>query len=816
MLPLLWPLVAAIAGILISPFLEPHAVWLCLPLAVLLAFATKKCGGFLSIILLGAGLRALEPAVPPDPGEDAVRLVGTLEKAPEWRGPGVYLDVRLQNLDARPYYGRARLSEFLDDPELRKLFDDLHLGSGDRLEILVKLHRPAVYRDPGVFDVRRHFERQQIYWTGTIRNPRLITVLHRGWHGPDQIRKWISRRLEEPFARDPEAQGLMMGMVLGRKYGLSAHVARQFQAGGLYHLVVVSGFNLAVIAGIGFWLARLLPCRRRTRLILVLLMALGYAILVEGQVPVTRAMLMVVFVILGKVLDRGYAVGNSIVGAALIILLIDPTSLEDPSFQMTFAAVIAVIGIGMPAVKWSLGWLREALAHFDDVQRDGQLTRKAADWRVSKRLWCELYGMPAWVVRLPWQAGLALAEIAIVSACVEVVLMIFMIESFHRMSPISPLLNVPAGLVAAAVTPLGLATIVLPHVLARPFALAAAGLLHALLTILDVSLRLPGATMRVPSTPAGVWAVYGVCVAAMVWAIRTRRIRVLVVSGAAVLVLQSTVALADFSEAPPKDVTLTFIDVGQGDSILAEFPDGKRMLIDGGGVTAGRFLNLQDESGFSIGESVVSPFLWSKRIRKLDAVVLTHAHHDHMNGLLDVIENFDIGELWLGRNPMGPQYRELLRRAMSRQIPLRFVSGNSAPDANFFPGITVLHPPANWKPRRNDENNDSVVLLLNTGEATALLTGDIERAIPAPPEVDVYKIPHHGSKGVKLKVRARIRVISVGANNPFGHPHPSALPALRTDRLGAITVTLTDPPVVASALTTPRHWYKLSHLLESH
>jgi predicted membrane metal-binding protein len=209
-------------------------------------------------------------------------VVGRLVKAPEWRGLGAYLDLELQTVDSRTYRGRARLTEFLDDPELRAMFDALQLGTGDRLEILVKLNRPAVYRDPGVFDTRRYLERQQTYWTGTIRSPRLILVLDRGWHGPDRIKNWISRRLETAFAGDPDVTGLILGMVLGRKYGLSATIERQFQAGGLYHLVVVSGFNLAVIAGLAFAVVRHLhaknahDCHGFDS-------SIGYAAVVEGQ-----------------------------------------------------------------------------------------------------------------------------------------------------------------------------------------------------------------------------------------------------------------------------------------------------------------------------------------------------------------------------------------------------------------------------------------------------------------------------------------------------------------------------------------------------
>jgi competence protein ComEC len=209
------------------------------------------------------------------------------------------------------------------------------------------------------------------------------------------------------------------------------------------------------------------------------------------------------------------------------------------------------------------------------------------------------------------------------------------------------------------------------------------------------------------------------------------------------------------------------------------------MLIDGGGVAAGRFLGLRDESTFSIGEDVVSAYLFSRRIRRVDTVVLTHAHNDHLDGLFDVIANFRIGEVWLGKNPGIPPYRALLAKLHERNIPIRWVSSGQT-----IGQFTVLHPPANYSVRKTAQNNDSVVLLLDTGRQTALFTGDLEIAIPTPPFVNLLKVPHHGSGGAKLKVKSDIRVISVGANNPFGHPAKSALPALRTDQMGAIQVTL--------------------------
>src|SRR5256885_1481306 len=136
-------------------------------------------------MLLGAGVASLTPEPPPDTADTtAGRVLGRLTRAPEWHGLGTYLDLQLQNIDGQEASGRARLTEFLDDPEQRQLFDALQLGSGDELEIVVKLHRPAVYRDPGGLDYRRHFGRQGTYSPGNTPDPPLIPALHAGWPGP--------------------------------------------------------------------------------------------------------------------------------------------------------------------------------------------------------------------------------------------------------------------------------------------------------------------------------------------------------------------------------------------------------------------------------------------------------------------------------------------------------------------------------------------------------------------------------------------------------------------------------------------------------
>ena len=786
MVPLLFPLVALISGILAGPHLSPNPVWMSLPLSILLGIARRPLF-LLPVFLLGAGLRSAVPTVPPDPGTDAVRLLGTVTRAPEWRGLGVYLDVQVLRIDEKPYRGRARLTEFLDNPEQLQLFNTLDLGSGDQLEIVVALRRPSTYRDPGVFDFRQHLEREGIYWTGTIRNPRLITVLSRGWHGPDRIHRWIEGRISRYFD-DDNIRGLVMGMVLGRTAGLSAETERQFQAGGVFHLVVVSGFNIAVIAAAAMWIGGFIARRRGSRLVLTLIAVAAYSILVGWQMPVVRAAIMACVFIVGRALDRGHSPLNAAALSAFVLLLIEPLAIADQSFQMTFAAVVAVLGIGMPAIEWLFERWNLRLRQFDNIDRDGVLDAEIADWRVSRRMWCELHGVPRVFVTAPIRGIQLLCEALLATIGVEAVFIFFMVESFHRMAPISPLLNVPAGLIAAIITPLGLLLIVLPRLVATPVAWGIRLLTRILLWTLRTGLAIPHTSFRVPSVPAAMWVLYAAVVVLVVVSIY-RRLKVPCIAGAILASgILTVMALADFSPRPPQDVVITFLDVGQGDSILLEFPDGRRMLIDGGGVAAGRFLGLRDESTFSIGEDVVSAFLFSRRIRRLDTIVLTHAHNDHLDGLFDVVANFQIGEAWLGMNPMIPPYQAFLEALQERRIAIRWVSAGDR-----IGNFTVLHPPADYKVRKTAQNNDSVVLLLDTGRQTALFTGDLEIAIKAPEFVNVLKVPHHGSGGTKLKVRSAVRVISVGANNPFGHPARSSLPALRTDQMGAIQVTLSGP-----------------------
>jgi len=249
-------------------------------------------------------------------------------------------------------------------------------------------------------------------------------------------------------------------------------------------------------------------------------------------------------------------------------------------------------------------------------------------------------------------------------------------------------------------------------------------------------------------------------------------------------------ALATVAPRPvqhPRDALLVeAIDVGQGDSLLLITPDGKTLLVDGGGFGGGP---RQAPQEFDIGEEVVSPALWARGIRRLDVVALSHAHSDHMGGLPAVLRNFRPADLWIGNNPLFPAYEALLREAADLHVRTRSLRAGDALRLGAAQ-VTVFAPLPSYQPGPTPENNDSMVLRVAYGQTSVLLEGDaeapIEQAMLAEPGLasTLLKVGHHGSvTSTRPEFLARVApqwaVISCGLHNRFGHPRPEVLAELQ-------------------------------------
>jgi competence protein ComEC len=410
------------------------------------------------------------------------------------------------------------------------------------------------------------------------------------------------------------------------------------------------------------------------------------------------------------------------------------------------------------------------------------------------RLLAETLHAPIWTLVWPARFLLLVYEIVLTSAVVQLGLALPMVVYFHRLGFSGLSANAFVVPLMSVVVPVGFLAVFTGW---HPVANLAGVLLWLSQKVVWFHANIEP-NWRVPTPP--VWL--GVALALALIAAGIWRSRWAIVAVAVLLALLLWHPFAP--QIHPGELELTAIDVGQGDSLLVLFPDGKRMLLDGGGIPAfGRITRSQ----LDIGEDVVAPYLWDRGFRTVDVVALSHAHEDHSGGLAAPIADFRPREVWTGVTPDSPEWRAVHDRAVAvgaRIVPLR------APGQFRFGGtaIEVLAPAADYVPLDVPKNNDSLVMRVTFGQRSLLLTGDVERGIEQEMvyanslhTTDVLKVAHHGSRTSSTEeflsaVQPKFAVISAGFENSYGHPHPSIVErlhehhaaVLRTDMDGTITI----------------------------
>jgi competence protein ComEC len=680
---------------------------------------------------------------------------------------------------------------------------------GQRVRAVVRLLPPQVYRDPGVWSRTDYLLDQGITASSSVKaadaqvigaNPQATLACRvSAWQHATAARLLAlpakMLRLPPVLRLGAEDAAMLAAMVAGDRTYLTQNLRVGFERTGSFHMLVVSGFHLGIVAGCIFWITRKLRVPRVAGTLLTLAGSLAYALFTGFATPVQRALWMVAIYMIGRLLYRQRSAVNTIGFAALCLLVVSPRSLFDSSFQMTLLAVVVIGGIAAPLLE---GTVHPYLAATRDLRLtalDVKLVPQLAQFRVTMRmaatrLQAATSRRMAWRV-FPWlvRFALRLVELLVVSFVVELSMTLPMAVYFHRITlfalPVNlfilPLLAVllPAALLMLLLLVVWPAAAVLP-------AMLVALVLHLGVWLVQFFGALRLGNLRI-ATPL-LWQTAAFCMLLAVAIALAGRGRWARRAAWVALLMAGAVAVAPRPIERPRDALLMeAIDVGQGDSLLLITPDGKTLLVDGGGFGGGPRSAPQN---FDIGEEIVSPALWARGIRHLDAVAITHAHSDHIGGLPSIVRNFHPDEVWVGNNPPIAAYQALLEEAAGLHARIRsFRAG----DSFAFGGtrIDVLAPFRNYMPGPDPSNDDSLVLHIGYGRTSVLLEGDaeapVEQAMLAEPDLasTLLKVGHHGSETSTrpeflARVGPRWAVISCGLRNRYGHPREEVLEELQT------------------------------------
>jgi competence protein ComEC len=627
--------------------------------------------------------------------------------------------------------------------------------AGRVVKVVAALREATVYLNPGVPDERRALARRGIALVGSVKSGALVDVLARG--GPiaesaSAIRLWVRAAVAAAVGCwSARSAGIASAIVIGDRTGLAPDDERRLQEAGTYHVIAISGGNIAILTMLLMAAMTVagIPFRAAAALTIVCLLAYGH--IAGSSASVTRAIAAAVVYLGARLLDHRGPTLNVLAVTAVLGLAASPVAVFDPGFILSFGATLGIL-IGVPRM---LAILR------------------------GRRRW--------FVPAIAMLVATIAAEAALIPASAAI---------FGRITFAGLLLNfaaIPLMTVVQAGTLATLAAALLDAETARAAGyvvhLAARGLVDSA-GLVDVAAWL---SREVP--PPAWWLVatyYAAATAALTHSAFRRHSIALATACALTMVVGLPAAARDAVEPQQRGaLRVVFLDVGQGDSTLLLLPSHRAILVDTGGLPLAPVQDPSDSQAFDIGDRVVSRALRAFGVRSLDTLVLTHGDPDHIGGARSIIRSFPPRATWEGVPvPAHSALQMLAAAANGVGAERRMVQ---AGDRTRIDGVEfrVLHPPLPEWERQRVRNEDSIVLAVRFGEVSFLLPGDIgkegeSRALEhfEPTPVVVLKAPHHGSATSSTMrfleaVRPRAVICSAGRNNRFGHPAPEVVARYR-------------------------------------
>jgi competence protein ComEC len=703
-----------------------------------------------------------------------VMIEGNIVGVPEMAGGNLRFTVDAAELEKVEIQGKIRL--VVSGDLLSSTTTSLILP-GRRIAAFVKLKKPNTYFNPGVYSYDSR--RDGIVASGYVKRMQVLTDNSGMLNWIHRTRQKIGMIIGKSLSEDEAA--LHNAIIPGFKRGLSQEIRDLFSNTGLAHLLSISGTHFGLLAFIIFSIIKkimkLLPSGMLKNITLYTtptqlaalftFPVLIFYLLISGMsIPTVRSFIMVAIFMLALIFGRRGQWLNSLAIAACIILLWRPDALFDLSFALSFLAVFFI------------GHILES-GIFQRTQEPGQIRQYHKNRNCSQLV----HSMKEKI-----KTGIIISVSAVFGTAPVIA------ATFNQFPLISPLTNlIVTPLICFVLLPLGLVLSLCALILdfpVMPLNKLTGWITGIALGLVKLFSSIPYSNFHIHDPSFILVLLYYIAAFIIVKSRSVWRFAPL----AAVLCIYLVLPYLSSGHT-----SAVFLDVGQGDASVVELPDKKIMLIDGG-------TKLPDA-----GRRVIAPYLWSNGVKKIDYIVLSHPHPDHYGGLIYIMENFEVGQVWLtGRTAY--ESGDFFSTVSKNKIPYKILARGDLLESGKYK-IYVLHPYSEfhaYSPRGaySNQNSDSMVLRVEVEGASILFTGDIE--IEAEEDLvflgdslqsDVLKVPHHGSRtsisGSFIDaVNPGLAVISAGRNNYFNHPHKSALDTyqnrgirvLRTDLDGAVEI----------------------------
>jgi len=658
---------------------------------------------------------------------------------------------------------------------------------GDRLRFLCRFYSPRGFQNPGGFSYERHLAFERIHMIGFLSVENGWVKIGEGFKNPlllwiEGLRDHIRNFLQKEAV--PRSSSILEALVLGEQGNISEEVKEHFIRTGIAHILAISGDHLGIVALLScsllIWILKrsefllLSISVKKWAAALTLPCILLYMFIAGGGISVIRATIMVIIFFLSILFNRDRNLLHTLALAAFLILIFSPPSLFDVSFQLSFLAVLSILYL-VPCILSTL-------------KREEILPSLKTSWR--------------WVIWKYIKFSFLVSAVATLGTAPFVAL------HFNRISPIGLVTNLFAiPWVGFLIVPLNIIASLVSfffYPLATFLIQINSFFTLILLEVIALFASIPFASLFISTPTAFEIILFYLLLFFIAYLQKRKAVRYLFLGICVVIVFD--LAFWNLKGLFQKDLRITFIDVGHGDSILIEFPKGERMLIDGGGL---------HEDRFDIGKNVIAPFLWKKKIHRIDYLVLTHPDPDHLKGLNFIASHFSIGQFWDNGLRGDSEYYSQFNETLLRKKVERFSMNEKTPSQMIHGvGISFFNPPGVerfYKPHRSSSffNNSSLVMRFQFKKTSILLAGDIEMEAEYrilregyPVKADILKIPHHGSTSSSSpafleRVKPAYAILSVGERNIGKLPHPEVLKRyqelrtqiFRTDKQGAISVT---------------------------